>query len=168
MNVLPGCNWTNSSAQYAISIGGGAYTLGANWVQANGTVGTTAVWQTDATWATTTVTGLTTGTPYTFEVQGPLQQHLHPGKQPGSRRHGYASCVSAPDHHARSPSPQNVCPNGTATFSVTATGSGTITYQWQTNDVNVPNGGHYSGCDDRDADGVERRRALTWRITVAW
>jgi hypothetical protein len=68
VDVLPGCN-TNSGAQFAISIGGGAYTLGTHWVQANGTINTTLVWQTDASWATKTVTTLTTGTPYTFKVQ---------------------------------------------------------------------------------------------------
>ena len=30
---------------------------------------TTLVWQPDATWATKTVTGLATGTPYTFKIQ---------------------------------------------------------------------------------------------------
>jgi hypothetical protein len=69
VNVDPGCNSANSSAQYAISIGGGAYTLGTHYVQANGTVGTTAVWQTDATWGTKTVTGLSTGTTYTFQIK---------------------------------------------------------------------------------------------------
>jgi hypothetical protein len=68
VNVEPGCNTANSSAQYVISVGGGAYTLGTHYVQANGTVGTTVVWQTDATWGTKTVTGLSTGTTYTFEV----------------------------------------------------------------------------------------------------
>ena len=144
VNVLPGCNWTNSSAQYAISIGGGAYTLGANWVQANGTVGTTAVWQTDATWATTTVTGLTTGTAYTFEVQARYNSTYTQASSLGAGATG-TPVVSPIPTITQEPGAQSVCLNGTATFSVTATGSGTITYQWQTNDVNVPNGGQYSG-----------------------
>ena len=69
LDVLPGCNPANGPAQFAISIGGGSYTLGTHWIQANGTVGATAAWQTEATWATRTVTGLVTGTPYTFKVQ---------------------------------------------------------------------------------------------------
>ncbi len=44
------------------------------------------------------------------------------------------------------PAAQNVCPAGTATFTVTAAGDGTLTYQWQKNAVNLSNGGHYSGC----------------------
>jgi hypothetical protein len=44
------------------------------------------------------------------------------------------------------PGAQSLCANGTATFTVAATGSGTLTYQWQKNSVNVTNGGHYAGC----------------------
>ncbi len=69
VGVKTGCNQANTAAQYAISIGGGAYTLGTHWVQANGTVGTAVVWQPAAAWGTRTVTGLATGTPYTFKVQ---------------------------------------------------------------------------------------------------
>jgi hypothetical protein len=69
VNVHPGCNSINSSAQFAITIGGGAYTLGTHWVQADGTVSTTPAWQTDATWGTRTVGSLTTGTTYTFQVK---------------------------------------------------------------------------------------------------
>ena len=44
------------------------------------------------------------------------------------------------------PSAQNVCAGANPTFSVTATGDGTLTYQWQTNGVNISDGSHYSGC----------------------
>jgi hypothetical protein len=59
------------------------------------------------------------------------------------------------------PQNQTVSTGATATFSVTAAGSGTLTYQWQKNSVNLSNGGHYSGvttslltvssCDSNDA-----------------
>jgi hypothetical protein len=59
------------------------------------------------------------------------------------------------------PSAQNVCAGSTATFTVAATGSGTLTYQWQKNSVNMSNGGDISGatsttlqianCDSSDA-----------------
>lgn len=32
------------------------------------------------------------------------------------------------------------------TFRVRATGNGTLTYQWQTNSVNISNSSHYGGC----------------------
>ena len=39
------------------------------YLQANGTLGASAVWQTATAWGTKTVTGLTTGTTYTFKVK---------------------------------------------------------------------------------------------------
>lgn len=59
------------------------------------------------------------------------------------------------------PSAASVCAGATASFTVAASGSGTLTYQWQKNQVNLSNGGHYSGvtttiltvssCDANDA-----------------
>jgi hypothetical protein len=43
------------------------------------------------------------------------------------------------------PSNQSVSLGGTATFTVVAMGDPTLTYQWQKNQVNLTNGGHYSG-----------------------
>ena len=69
VDVEPGSNSSNSGAEYAITIGGGAHALGTSWVQADGTVGATAAWQTDAAWAVKTVAGLATGSTYTFQVK---------------------------------------------------------------------------------------------------
>jgi hypothetical protein len=43
------------------------------------------------------------------------------------------------------PSPQDLCPGDTATFTVAATGEGTLTYQWQRNGVDLVDGGDISG-----------------------
>jgi GH25 family lysozyme M1 (1,4-beta-N-acetylmuramidase) len=43
------------------------------------------------------------------------------------------------------PVEQMICPGGMATFSVAATGEGTLAYQWQKNGGNLGNGGHYAG-----------------------
>jgi hypothetical protein len=43
------------------------------------------------------------------------------------------------------PSAASVCPAGTATFTVAASGQGTLSYQWQKNSANITNGGHYAG-----------------------
>ena len=51
----------------------------------------------------------------------------------------------APPTITAQPEPQNVCPGATATFTVAATGAGPLSYQWQTNDINLTNGGHYDG-----------------------
>lgn len=44
------------------------------------------------------------------------------------------------------PSNQTVCPNAIATFNVAASGDEPLSYQWQKNNANLTNGGHYSGC----------------------
>lgn len=44
------------------------------------------------------------------------------------------------------PIAQTVAPGNTATFTIAATGTSLLTYQWQKNSANITNGGHYSGC----------------------
>ncbi|MBC8884204.1 lamin tail domain-containing protein [Flavobacterium piscinae] len=56
-------NSNPATTEYAIQETGGQY------VQGDGSLGATAVWQTVATWSTITVTGLTTSTTYTFQVK---------------------------------------------------------------------------------------------------
>ena len=46
---------------------------------------------------------------------------------------------------AQNPSDQNVPQGGTATFSVEASGSPTLVYQWEKDDVPLTDGGHYAG-----------------------
>jgi hypothetical protein len=65
VDVNPGGNADNSSAQFAVGIAGGT----SGWVQADGSVGASAVWRTDAQWAATIVTGLAPSTAYDFQVQ---------------------------------------------------------------------------------------------------
>lgn len=43
------------------------------------------------------------------------------------------------------PLPLTACPGTTTTFTVQATGTGALTYQWQKNDLNLTNDGHFSG-----------------------
>ncbi|GMU20842.1 MAG: hypothetical protein AMXMBFR13_09380 [Phycisphaerae bacterium] len=87
VDLDPGCNSMNSSAEFAISIGGGSYVLGTHWVQADGSVTTGPLWQTDAGWATQTVVGLTAGTQYTFKAKArysstyPQESNLGPGAE---------------------------------------------------------------------------------------
>ena len=71
-------NATATTLDVAIASGDGnpadtAYAIqvlpGGLYVQANGSLGLTAVWQNAATWATTTITGLTSNTTYTIQVK---------------------------------------------------------------------------------------------------
>ena len=56
-------NGNPANTQYAIQ------EVGGNYVQANGSLGATAVWQTASVWGTKTVTGLNNNTTYTFKVK---------------------------------------------------------------------------------------------------
>ncbi len=60
-----------------------------------------------------------------------------------ARRHNFGDVP--PPTITQHPSPQSVCPGATATFTVVATGEGTLAYAWQRNGVFLSNGGHYSG-----------------------
>ena len=53
--------------------------------------------------------------------------------------------AASPPTITQQPQPQTVAPGGTATFTVAASGAGTLTYQWQKNQANLSNGGHYAG-----------------------
>lgn len=43
------------------------------------------------------------------------------------------------------PENQSACAGRTVAFTVSATGAGTVAYQWQKNGININDGGHYSG-----------------------
>lgn len=58
----------------------------------------------------------------------------------------YCTTQNLPPTITVHPQPSSICSTGSTSFTVTATGSGTITYQWQKNNANLSNGGHYSGC----------------------
>jgi len=152
IDVNAGCNSTNAAAQFAISIGGGAYTLGTHWLQANGSIGTTPVWQTDVAWGTRTVAGLSTGVPYTFKEQ---TRYSSAKTQPTSFGSGATLApqepAANPPEIGQQPANQTVSVGDTTTFTVVATGSGTLYYQWQKSSPdgppfnNIANDGHFSG-----------------------
>ena len=56
-----------------------------------------------------------------------------------------ASRASAATTITQQPSNQTACAGGTASFTVTASGTGTLTYQWRKGNSKIKNGGHYSG-----------------------
>lgn len=66
------------------------------------------------------------------------------------------------------PGNQNVCPNGTASFSVSASGSGSLSYQWQHNNSNLSNGGGVSGATTAtlQISGVDGSRTGNYRCVV--
>jgi len=64
VNVTGSANGNPASTQFAIQESNSG-----SYVQADGTLGARAVWQTTSTWGTVTVTGLTSGTTYGFRVK---------------------------------------------------------------------------------------------------
>jgi hypothetical protein len=64
LDVAVNVNSNPAITQFAIQ-----ETTSSNYVQANGSLGASAIWQTAATWGTKTVTGLTPSTGYTFQVK---------------------------------------------------------------------------------------------------
>lgn len=67
VNVTIGSDANSAEAAYAIRINGGSFTD--QFVQAGGSVGASAIWQTTSGWSTIAVTGLTNNTDYTFDVE---------------------------------------------------------------------------------------------------
>ena len=74
----------------------------------------------------------------------------------------------APPTITQQPSARNVCAGGTAAFSITATGDGTLTYRWQKNQANLSNGGHYSGATTATLTitGADSGDAANYRCVV--
>ena len=133
VNVNPGCNLSNSTAEYAISIGGGAFTLGTHWVQADGTVSTSAVWQTDAAWATKTVTGLATGTTYTFKAKARYNSAYTQESSLGAGADGTpgGGCTPPDTPTDAQANPSTIDPGNTSQLSAVP-GSGGDTVEWFT------------------------------------
>ena len=76
--------------------------------------------------------------------------------------------VRAATTFAQQPSEADVAYGGTTNFTVAATGDGTLTYQWQKNQTNLNNGGHYSGCTTATLtiSGVDANDAANYGCVV--
>ena len=67
------------------------------------------------------------------------------------------------------PGVQSVCAGGTATFTVVATGEGPLSYQWQKDQANLSNGGHYAGVTTASlaVSGADTNDAGSYRCVVS-
>ena len=74
-----------------------------------------------------------------------------------------------PPSITQQPQPTNVCAGATAKFSVTASGTDPLSYQWQTNSVNLSNGGDFSGVTSNvvTVSPVSASDAANYRCIVA-
>ena len=109
LNVTVNVNGNPSGTEFAIQ-----ETSTGNYVQADGTLNAGAVWQNAATWGTKTVTGLTTGTTYTFQVKA---------RNGGSTETAYGATASGVPVAAPSVTTQAA----SVIAATSATGNGNIT-----------------------------------------
>jgi photosystem II stability/assembly factor-like uncharacterized protein len=101
------------------------------FIQADGTLGATAVWATATTWGTKTVTGLTTGTEYTFEVKARNGANVETDYGTSTSQ----STCSNPTNGGSIGSDQTIC-SGSTPVAFTSNSSpsnyaGTLEYKWQ-------------------------------------
>ena len=69
-----------------------------------------------------------------------------PDTNPGNNAATNITTITvSPPTVTQQPFSTNVCAGAATVFAVAATGTGPLTYQWQTNSVNLSNGGHYTG-----------------------
>ena len=81
LDVTVNVNNNPANTEFAIQETGG------NYVQANGSLGVGPIWQTATLWGTKTITGLTTGVTYTFQVKarnGDMTETTFSGTASGS------------------------------------------------------------------------------------
>lgn len=109
LNVTVNVNGNPASTEFSIQ-----ETSTGNYMQADGTLGAGAVWQTAATWGTKTVTGLTTGSTYTFQVKA---------RNGGSTETAFGATTSGVPVAAPTVTSQAV----SALAATSATGNGNIT-----------------------------------------
>jgi hypothetical protein len=110
LDVLIDVNSNPSNTQFAIQETGG------NYVQANGSLGVSAVWQTASVWGTKTVTGLSGGTVYAFQVKA--RNGDNTATSFGTSANGTTSSSVVPTIST---------PTATAILSTTATLGGNVT-----------------------------------------
>lgn len=67
------------------------------------------------------------------------------------------------------PAARSICPGTNTTFSVSATGSGTLSYRWQKDNVNLNDVGHYSGVTTPTLtiNGADAADVATYRCIVS-
>ncbi|MFZ4399641.1 MAG: beta strand repeat-containing protein [Bacteroidales bacterium] len=110
------------------------------YVQADGSLGASAVWQTATAWGTKTVTGLTTGATYTFEVKARNGANVETAF--GASTSG-TTCSNPTDGGSISGA-QTICsgltPQPIANTTLPAGHSGTLEYKWQSSTTSAATG----------------------------
>ncbi len=79
------------------------------------------------------------------QLKATIQQRYEDQVRPGICAFAPELCANHPPIVTQQPSSRNACAGSSTAFTVAATGTGTLTYQWQKNSANLSNAGHYSG-----------------------
>ena len=79
------------------------------------------------------------------QLQTAIQQRYTQLVQPGVCSIAPESCVNDPPGITQQPGSQFVLPGSAAAFSVVASGTSPLSYQWQKNSINLSDSGNYSG-----------------------
>ena len=136
------CSTSNSGNPlvHRVTHAGGTATIN---VCQNTTCGTNAVNK----WFSLGQYTLNAGTAYTVTLDGSTGAGSSPSGNVGrSDAVRWQAITLGGPTITQQPAAQNVCSGTNASFTVAASGQGTLYYQWQKNAVNLTNGGHYSGC----------------------
>ncbi len=80
------------------------------------------------------------------QLRTTIQQRYNSQIRPGVCTFAPELCVTYPPGITQQPASQGVAPGATAQFTLLATGDAPLAYRWQKNQVNLNDGGHYSGC----------------------
>ena len=102
------------------------------------------------------------------QLQAAIQQRYTQLVQPGVCSFAPESCVNEPPGITQQPGDQFVLPGAAAAFSVVASGTSPLSYQWQKNQLNMADGGHYSGCATAvlAVSGVDSTDVASYRCVV--
>jgi hypothetical protein len=80
------------------------------------------------------------------QLRSAIQQRYDLDVRPGVCNFAPEVCSQEiPPSITQHPQPSTICAGAAAQFSVGASGSGSLSYQWQKNQSNLSNGGHYAG-----------------------
>jgi hypothetical protein len=167
LDVTINVNGNPASTEFAIRVTTPNKNPGGIFVQADGTLGTTIVWATTATWGTKTVIGLTTGTTYTFEVMARNGNNVVTEYSPTTSQ----STCSNPTIAGSIGSAQTIC-YGTTPAPLTSTAAasnfgGTLEYMWQFSTTGEASG--FNNIDNSNTTGYtpEALTTTTWYKRLA-
>jgi len=140
LDITINANGNPASTEFAIHLVPLTKSPTTKFVQADGTLGNTIVWATAATWGTKTVTGLSTGTTYTFEVKARNNENAETAYGASTSQN---TCAN-PTLGGEIGSDQTICsgstPNAFTSISGASNFGGTLEYKWQISTTSAATG----------------------------